>query len=89
MRWFLRNATSNLVDRALRLDRQDFSYIMFKSTVCLTPLAFDSLNDDLFYNNNNNNKQQQFISNSFFWQIHDKDLGPRAESLLFPWSSWS
>lgn len=28
MRWFLRNATSNLVDRALRLDRQDFSYIM-------------------------------------------------------------
>ena len=50
--------------------------------VGLTPLAFDSLNDDLFYDNNN--KQQQFISNSFFCQIHDKDLGPRAESLLFP-----
>ena len=45
---FLRNATSNLVDRALRLDRQDFSY-----TVFLAPLTFDSLNDDLFYGNNN------------------------------------
>ena len=54
MPWFLRNGTSALVNWALRLRSAGFLLYNVKSTAFLTPLGFDSLNDDSCYDVNNN-----------------------------------